>query len=211
MAMDDKGGMSGYSKPKNKPNSKEKIAARKAARKESGMSAQKFFVQTRMAEAAKRGKTLDRATLRKQFQSGDVARKGFGAPKKKSTGSTTSTTSTTSKTPISAPDSVSRRYGGAKDVGDSASRRSAMSGAKSTTKKAPVSTASKGTAMRSADAYGTYKGPLLQKSSKRFKSKYDNSPGNLEKAARGVGGFLKGIQNDSGTRYVNGVKVTKKK
>ena len=241
MAMDDKGGMSGYSKPKNNPNSKEKIAARKAARKESGMSAQKFFVQTRMAEAAKRGKTLDRAALRKQFQSGDVARKGFGAPKKKMSGSGSSSTGSSSTSssagrkayggvPQKAPktnlssggkymqsadtrEAVPQAYARnrAKDVGDSASRRSAMSGAKSTAKKAPVSTASKGTAMRSADAYGTYKGPLLQKSSKRFKSKYDNSPGNLEKAARGVGGFLKGIQNDSGTRYVNGVKVTKKK
>ena len=83
MAMDDKGGMSGYSKPKNKPNSKDKIAARKAAREASGMSAQKFYVKTRMAEAAKSGKTLNAKDLRKKFQSGGVARKGFGAPKKK--------------------------------------------------------------------------------------------------------------------------------
>jgi len=82
MPMDDKGGMSGYSKPKNKPNSKEKIAARKLARKESGMSAQKFYVKTRMAEGAKSGKTLNAKDLRKKFQSGDVARKGFAAPKK---------------------------------------------------------------------------------------------------------------------------------
>ena len=68
----------------NNPNSKEKIAARKAARKASGMSAQKFYVTTRLAEAAKSGKKLDKATLRKKFQSGDVARKGFKAPKKKS-------------------------------------------------------------------------------------------------------------------------------
>ena len=89
MAMDDKGGMSGYSKPMNKPNSKKKIAERKAAREASGMSAQKFYVKTRMAEAAKSGKTLNAKDLRKKFQSGDVARKGFGAPKKK-----TGTTST---------------------------------------------------------------------------------------------------------------------
>ena len=68
---------------KNRPNSKAKVTARKTARKESGMSAQKFYVKTRMAEAAKSGKTLDKAALRKKFQSGDVARKGFGAPKKK--------------------------------------------------------------------------------------------------------------------------------
>jgi len=71
----------------NNPNSKEKIAARKAARKASGMSAQKFYVTTRLAEAAKSGKKLDRAALRKKFQSGDVARKGFAAPKKKTGGS----------------------------------------------------------------------------------------------------------------------------
>lgn len=76
----------GGTKP-NRPNSKEKIAARKAARKESGMSAQKFYVKTRMAEGAKSGKTLNAKDLRKKFQSGDVARKGFAAPKKKTGGS----------------------------------------------------------------------------------------------------------------------------
>ena len=101
MPMDDKGGMSGYSKPKNKPNSKEKIAARKLARKESGMSAQKFYVKTRMAEAAKSGKTLDRAALRQKFQSGDVARKGFGAPKKKTGGSSSSSTGSSSSSKTS--------------------------------------------------------------------------------------------------------------
>lgn len=101
MAMDDKGGMSGYSKPKNNPNSKEKIAARKAARKASGMSAQKFYVTTRLAEAAKSGKKLDRAALRKKFQSGDVARKGFGAPKKKMGGSSSSSTGSSSSSKTS--------------------------------------------------------------------------------------------------------------
>lgn len=91
---------------KNRPNSKAKIAARIAARKESGMSAQKFYVTTRLAEAAKSGKKLDRAALRKKFQSGDVARKGFAAPKKKmggsgssSTGSSSSSKSSSSNTP----------------------------------------------------------------------------------------------------------------
>ena len=109
MPMDDKGGMSGYSKPKNKPNSKEKIAARKLARKESGMSAQKFYVKTRMAEAAKSGKTLDRAALRQKFQSGDVARKGFGAPKKKTGGSSSSSTGSSS-TGSSSPSKTSSSY-----------------------------------------------------------------------------------------------------
>ncbi len=81
--------VAGPGKGKNRPNAKAKVAARRTARKASGMSAQKNYVQTRMAEAAKSGKTLDKAALRKKFQSGDVARKGFGAPKKK-TGRTNS-------------------------------------------------------------------------------------------------------------------------
>jgi hypothetical protein len=80
---------SGGGKKPNRPNSKKKVAARQEARKASGMSAQKFYVKTRMAEAAKSGKKLDRAALRKKFQSGDVARKGFGAPKKKTGGTGT--------------------------------------------------------------------------------------------------------------------------
>ena len=95
MAMDDKGGMSGYLKPKNNPNSKKKVKARQEARKafvesKPGMdkkeARKRFFVQTRMAEAAKSGKKLDKKALRQKFESGDV-RKGFGAPKKK-TGTT---------------------------------------------------------------------------------------------------------------------------
>lgn len=80
------GGRSMDTPKKNRPNSKAKVAARRTARKESGMSAQKFYVKTRMAEAAKSGKTLDKAALRKKFQSGEVTRKGFGAPKKKTGG-----------------------------------------------------------------------------------------------------------------------------
>ena len=82
---------SGGGKKKNNPNSKKKIAARQTASKASGMSAQKFYVKTRMAEAAKGGKTVSAKDLRKKFQSGDVSRKGFGAPKKK-TGSGSGTT-----------------------------------------------------------------------------------------------------------------------
>ena len=89
---------SGGGKKPNRPNSKAKIAARKEARKASGMSAQKFYVKTRMAEAAKGGKTVSAKDLRKKFQSGDVSRKGFGAPKKK-TGATTTVTKTPQYTP----------------------------------------------------------------------------------------------------------------
>jgi hypothetical protein len=100
--------------------SKGKVAARRAARKESGMSAQKYYVQTRMAEAAKSGKTLDKAALRKKFQSGDVARKGFGAPKKSTGGSSSSSSSSSIKVgmggnPKSNSNNNSRKaYGGAK-------------------------------------------------------------------------------------------------
>jgi hypothetical protein len=50
------------------PTVKRKLLHAQEARKASGMSAQKFYVKTRMAEAAKSG--LDRAALRKKFQSG---------------------------------------------------------------------------------------------------------------------------------------------
>ena len=97
----------------NNPNSKEKIAARKAARKASGMSAQKFYVTTRLAEAAKSGKKLDRATLRKKFQSGDVARKGFAAPKKKTGTTSTVGTKVGLKPEIRTNNTFGRRaYGG---------------------------------------------------------------------------------------------------
>ena len=90
------GGRSMDTPKKNRPNSKVKVTARKTARKESGMSAQKFYVKTRMAEAAKGGKTVDRAALRKKFQSGEVTRKGFGAPKKKTGGTGSSSTGSSS-------------------------------------------------------------------------------------------------------------------
>ena len=90
------GGRSMDMPKKNRPNSKAKVTARKAARKASGMSAQKFYVTTRMAEAAKSGKTLDRVALRKKFQSGEVTRKGFGAPKKKTGGTGSSSSGSSS-------------------------------------------------------------------------------------------------------------------
>jgi hypothetical protein len=61
---------------------------------------QRFFVQTRMAEMKAKGKTVTpemRKQLQQKFQSGDVARKGFAAPAKK-TGSSGSTTTTTKPT-----------------------------------------------------------------------------------------------------------------
>ena len=88
---------SGGGKKPNRPNTKAKVTARKTARKESGMSAQKFYVKTRMAEAAKGGKTVNAKDLRKKFQSGEVTRKGFGAPKKSTGGTGSSSTGSSSK------------------------------------------------------------------------------------------------------------------
>ena len=51
---------------------------------------QRFYVQTRMSEMKAKGKTVTpemRKQLQQKFQSGDVARKGFAAPKKKTGGS----------------------------------------------------------------------------------------------------------------------------
>ena len=108
--------VAGPGKKRNNPNSKAKVTARKTARKESGMSAKKFYVTTRMEEAAKSGKTLDKAALRKKFQSGEVTRKGFGAPRKSTggtgTGSTGSTgvTATPSKYPGGFKDDPAKKF-----------------------------------------------------------------------------------------------------
>ena len=53
---------------------------------------QRFYVQTRMGEMKAKGKTVTpemRKKLQQRFQSGDVARKGFAAPKKKTGGPVT--------------------------------------------------------------------------------------------------------------------------
>ena len=91
-------GGSGSTKKKMKPG----VAARNTAREKfvsenkaskgttTGQARQRFYVQTRMAEMKAKGKTVTpemRKQLQKKFQSGDVARKGFAAPKKKTGGS----------------------------------------------------------------------------------------------------------------------------
>lgn len=90
---------------------------------------QKFFVQTRVKEMEAKGKTVDaakRKELRQKFQSGNVSRAGFGAPKKKAASSTSSTASkvTPKSTPKVMPKASPRNatsqmkgvsgYGGAK-------------------------------------------------------------------------------------------------
>ena len=144
---------------------KGKVAARRAARKESGMSAQKYYVQTRMAEADKSGKTLDRAALRKKFQSGDVARKGFGAPPKRS--SSSSSSSSSSKKTDTSPTT------------DSSSRR----GYQSPTSRTTSTSTKRGTGYRSADAYGSSTGPVTRSVRRisKYKSKYDKSENRVGK------------------------------
>jgi len=75
------------------------VAKRRAERKEfvakakeRGVSAKtarkRYYVQTRAKELEAQGKPVDRAALRKKFESGNVSRKGFGAPRKKAAGTT---------------------------------------------------------------------------------------------------------------------------
>jgi hypothetical protein len=64
---------------------------------------QRFYVQTRMSELEKKtGKPVSaekRKELQQKFQSGDVARKGFAAPKKKMSGSSSSSSVAPKVTP----------------------------------------------------------------------------------------------------------------
>ena len=91
-------GGSGSTKKKMKPGVAKRVSDRKAFVSEKKASKgitdkqanQRFFVQTRMSEMKAKGKTVTpemRKQLQKKFQSGDVARKGFAAPKKKTGGS----------------------------------------------------------------------------------------------------------------------------
>jgi hypothetical protein len=62
---------------------KDKVASKGITAKQ---ARQRYFVQTRMAEMKAAGKTVTpemRKQLQQKFQSGDVSRKGFAAPKKK--------------------------------------------------------------------------------------------------------------------------------
>ena len=95
---------------KQKPAVAKRVADRKAFVKDKvaskGITAkqarQRFFVQSRMAELKAAGKTVTpemRKQLQQKFQSGDVARKGFAAPKKK-TGATSKTVTTKKVTAV---------------------------------------------------------------------------------------------------------------
>lgn len=63
---------------------KDKVASKGISAKQ---ARQRFYVQTRLAELKAAGKPVGpevRKALQKKFQSGDVSRKGFAPPKKKS-------------------------------------------------------------------------------------------------------------------------------
>jgi hypothetical protein len=63
---------------------KDKVASKGLDKKE---ARKRFYVQTRVSEMKAKGKTVTpemRKELRKKFESGNVSRAGFAAPKKKS-------------------------------------------------------------------------------------------------------------------------------
>jgi hypothetical protein len=71
----------------------EKTAGMASTPKSKQAARQKFFVQTRIKEMEAKGQTVDaakRKELRKKFQSGNVSRAGFGAPKKRAASMTSS-------------------------------------------------------------------------------------------------------------------------
>jgi len=98
MAYSTMDGGSGSAKKKMKPGVAKRVSDRKAFVSEKTgakgitkkQANQRFFVQTRMSEMKAKGKTVTpemRKKLQQKFQSGDVARKGFAAPKKSTGGS----------------------------------------------------------------------------------------------------------------------------
>ena len=83
----------------------EKTAGMASTPKSKQAARQKFFVQTRIKEMEAKGQTVDaakRKELRKKFQSGNVSRAGFGAPKKRAASSMSSTSSTAMAKPSKA-------------------------------------------------------------------------------------------------------------
>jgi len=151
--------------PSGKKSAKPQVAKRVADRKafvaaktaEKGITPaqarQRFYVQTRMSELKAAGKPVDaakRKELQKKFQSGDVARKGFAAPKKKTGGSSSSSSSTPKATAKVAPRSATSNMKGVSGFGRTdASGRTGMGA--TAPKKATGAVASQGQAIRKAD------------------------------------------------------------
>lgn len=145
---------------------------------------QRNYVQTRIAEMKAKGKTVTpemRKQLQQKFQSGDVSRRGFAAPKKKTGGSGSSSSSSskvTSRTdsggrsgfgatpPRSMPSANDREGRGGPKYGKPASRTDAMgrSGMGSTRKAI-------GTAFTRSDSkgsgYGGVRAPRTKESEQR--------------------------------------------
>lgn len=122
-------------------------AAKKAAR-------QKFFVQTRAKELAAKGVTVDaakRKELRQKFQSGNVSRAGFGAPKKKAASVGSSMTSSKAKPGYSAAGS------GKSASQDMAKSKSSSSSMRSSSNSKP-SSSSAGSMKAKAKSSSTMKG-----------------------------------------------------
>jgi len=153
---------SGPSKKAMKPG----VAARNAAREKfvsekkaskgitTEQARQRFYVQTRMSELKAAGKPVDaakRKELQKKFQSGDVARKGFAAPKKKTGGSSSSSSSMPKATPKVAPRSATSNMKGVSGFGRTDASGKTGMGA-TAPKKATGAVASQGQAIRKADA-----------------------------------------------------------
>ena len=81
---------------------KEAVKAGTAKGQSAKESRKRYYVQTRVAELEKAGKPVSaekRKQLREKFNSGDVSRRGFAAPKKRVSSSSSSSSSVISGTP----------------------------------------------------------------------------------------------------------------
>jgi len=148
-------GGSGSAKKKMKPGvaarntAREKFVSEKKASKgiTTDQARQRFFVQTRMSEMKAKGKTVTpemRKQLQKKFQSGNVSRKGFAAPAKKTGGSGSSssssvvTTKVTSKVSPRTDSSGSSGFGKTGKMMNSNKGSSAQAGMSAIKKKLPM-------------------------------------------------------------------------
>ena len=210
---------------------KARIAGRKEAVKAGtakGLSAKesrkRYYVQTRVAELEKAGKPVSaekRKQLREKFNSGDVSRRGFAAPKKRVSSSSSSSSSPSAVTP-----SVSK--------GRSAtSNMKGVSGYKSGSTKSSSKVSKVEKKKSSGGVFGALKGAkkfvdnnLLAKDDSKRAADYILK-GDYKKAAKsvggaaielgslvGVGGIAKGVASrfggkagTSGSRVLKGTLV----
>ena len=91
---------------------------------------QRFYVQTRMSEMKAKGKTVTpemRKQLQRKFQSGDVSRKGFAAPKKKVSAIELSSTASSPVSPVSKGRSATSNMQGVSGYKPGSTKPSSMS------------------------------------------------------------------------------------